>query len=135
MIKTNFLVTKEEKDRILSLHESATKKLYLVAEDTEEANFNLFPPTKEEINLGMEFCERMRMNPNYQSFSKNTTDEKFKKLMKPIENAIMRYSSGGVGHGGNPTNRDYGRLGRYLKNHPDLENQIINYSQKVPKIR
>jgi hypothetical protein len=48
MIKTNFEIPSEEKERIISLHENATKRLYM-----KEADENVDPPTepKKKIDL------------------------------------------------------------------------------------
>lgn len=44
MIKTSFEISEEEKSRILSLHESATKKLYLVTEQEQQVEVSFGIP-------------------------------------------------------------------------------------------
>jgi hypothetical protein len=131
MIKTNFLVTKEEKDRILNLHESATKKQYLVMEvddtvDDLEISDPNSPTSKSDENIARDFERRMQKNPNFQKWliSVSSKYPKFKKRIDTIQNIIRG--------GGSPEPIHYKRLGRYLRKNPEIENQIEVYSVENP---
>ena len=132
MIKTNFLVTKEEKDRILNLHESATKNLYLVTEISDmEADAELpnepEPTNKSDENIGREFQAKMVKNPNFQSWFSSVSANEFPRFKKRI-NAIQDIVRGG----GVAEPRLYEKLGRYLRKNPEIETQIEEYSEKNP---
>ena len=133
MIKTNFLVTKEEKDRILNLHESATKKLYLV---TEAVDMDISEPTGTDdlnnkvtdIERGSEFVRKSIENPNMQDWM--TENEKnyprFIRFLRDEETTV-------VGYRGAVTDRIYRKIGRYLRKNPEVEKEIEDYSLKNPK--
>ena len=133
MIKTNFLVTKEEKDRILNLHESATKKLYLV---TEAVDMDISEPTGTDdlnnkvtdIERGSEFVRKSIENPNMQDWM--TENEKnyprFIRFLRDEETTV-------VGYRGAVTDRIYRKIGRYLRKNPEVEKEIEDYSIKNPK--
>jgi len=134
MIKTNFLVTKEEKDRILSLHESATKKLYLVTEISDmEADAELpnepEPTNKSDENIAREWEAKNINNPSFQDWFKSelvsSKYPRFKKRVNAIQNAVRGSSI--------PDVRDYQKLGRYLRKNPEIETEIEDYSRKNPK--
>jgi hypothetical protein len=133
MIKTNFLVTKEEKDRILNLHESATKKLYLIA---EAVDMDISEPTGTDdlnnkvtdIERGSEFVRKSIENPNMQDWM--TENEKnyprFIRFLRDEETTV-------VGYRGAVTDRIYRKIGRYLRKNPEVEKEIEDYSMKNPK--
>ena len=131
MIKTNFSVNNEEKDRILNLHESATKNQYLVMEESDATNFNIFPPTKEEISIGKDFVTKQLNNPKYQAWYRSVLDDKnydeYRTLIEPLVKGLDMQSIA--------SNKEYGRLGRYLKKNPQLNNAIEEYAAKNPKVK
>jgi hypothetical protein len=133
MIKTNFLVTKEEKDRILNLHESATKNLYLV---TEIEDMDISEPTGTDdlnnkvtdIERGGEFVRKSIENPNMQDWM--TENEKnYPRLIRFLRDEETTV----IGYRGAVTDRIYRKIGRYLRKNPQIETEIEAYSKKNPK--
>lgn len=132
MIKTNFLVNEDEKSRILNLHESATKKLYLVSEEIDiEDDMSKPNPfksgNKEDENIGREFETKMVKNPNFQSWFSSVSSNKFPRFKKRI-NAIQDIVRGS----GVAEPILYEKLGRYLRKNPEIETEIEEYSKKNP---
>ncbi len=128
MIKTNFSVNSEEKNRILNLHESATKNQYLISEESDFLNLNILPPTKEEVGIGKDFVSAQMLNPNYQSWLKSIFNDKnydeYRKVIEPIDKAQINRTEA--------TKKELGRLGRYLKKNPQLIKSIEDYASKNP---
>lgn len=133
MIKTNFLVTKEEKDRILNLHESATKKLYLVAEavdmDTSE------PTSSDDLNnkttdikRGADFVAKNIENPNMQAWMIEN-ENKYPRLIRFLRDEEVTV----VDFRGTVPERIYRKIGRYLRKNPQVESEIEAYSEKNPR--
>jgi hypothetical protein len=133
MIKTNFLVTKEEKDRILNLHESATKKLYLV---TEAVDMDISEPTGTDdlnnkvtdIERGSEFVRKSIENPNMQNWM-TENEKKYPRLIRFLRDEETTV----VGYRGAVPDRIYRKIGRYLRKNPEVEKEIEDYSMKNPK--
>jgi hypothetical protein len=85
MIKQTWTVSEEEKKRILNLHESATKKQYLVTEQTKPQTVNTVFPTQ---NIGDKFAfgeydsqnvknSILLLKPKIEEFIKNSGENKF----------------------------------------------------------
>ena len=74
-----FEISSEERNRILNLHESATKKLYLIKEDiTEPIKFNIsnsFPSGKYELNNTTEIDNAIKQINDYLHQALPKTDE------------------------------------------------------------
>jgi len=118
MIKTNFSVNNEEKDRILNLHESATKKQYLVLEDEMSSD------KIADRNRGEVFANKADKNPKYREWIAKNGSEELKKLISDINDALKNSS--------NPDDKDLRLLGKYLRKNPQIEKQIEEYAAKKP---
>ena len=133
MIKTNFLVNEDEKARILNLHESATKKLYLVTEISDmEADAELSnepePTNKSDENIARDWEAKHINNPSFQAwFESELVSSKYPRFKKRV-NAIQSSVRGSSV----PDNRDYQKLGRYLRRNPEIELEIDDYARKNP---
>lgn len=133
MIKTNFLVNEDEKARILNLHESASKKHYLVTEISDmEADAELpdepEPTNKSDENIARDWEAKHINNPSFQAwFESELVSSKYPRFKKRV-NAIQSSVKGSSV----PDNRDYQKLGRYLRRNPEIELEIDDYARKNP---
>jgi hypothetical protein len=96
MIKNLFEVSQEEKNRILRLHETATKKQYLIFEQTENPDPSEFGP----VNLGQHFgyadyeseavkADIQKLKPQIEKFiSENTSYSKFEVKIEGGESRV-----------------------------------------------
>jgi hypothetical protein len=78
MIKQTWNINEDEKNRILNLHESATKNLYLMTEDvTKPIKFNItnsFPSGKYELNNTTEIDNAIKQINDYLKSGKGSFD-------------------------------------------------------------
>lgn len=78
MIKQTWNINEDEKNRILNLHESATKNLYLMTEDvTKPIKFNItnsFPSGKYELNNTEEIDNAIKQINDYLKSGKGSFD-------------------------------------------------------------
>jgi hypothetical protein len=118
MIKTNFSVNNEEKNRILNLHESATKNQYLVLED-EMSSDDIADRDRGEV-----FANKADKNRKYGEWISKNGDNELRKLISTIEEALKNAS--------NPEDKDYKKLGKYLRKNPQIEKQIEEYAKQNP---
>jgi thiaminase len=118
MIKTNFSVNSEEKNRILNLHESATKNQYLVLED-EMSSDDIADRDRGEV-----FANKADKNSKYREWIAKNGSEELKKLVSVINYALKNSS--------NPKDKDLRLLGKYLRKNPQIEKQIEEYAKQNP---
>ena len=88
MIKQKWEISEDERNRILNLHESATKNLYLIKEQVQAASVtktdNKFPETKlgNNFEYGQFQSKRVKdlifsLKPQIEEFIKNSDSSKF----------------------------------------------------------
>jgi phosphorylcholine metabolism protein LicD len=110
-MKYDWNISEEDKKRILNLHESATKRLYLTEDEESVFDINIFPPSKEEIQYGQSATTGMR--------NKNVSFTNFPNLPRKVRKAFEEISID-YQNKKNSSDRNYGIVGRYLMKHKDV---------------
>jgi hypothetical protein len=96
MIKQNWIISDSEKNRILTLHETATKKMYLISEQENPNSFSI--DFENAFESG-----KYKFNPNYQkivtdkvqeifNYIKNNKLKNYKIVITPSESQVPNQS-------------------------------------------
>lgn len=121
-MKYNWNVSDEDRQRILNLHESATKRHYLNEDETDVDLFKRISPA--DIDLGWKIYEKSREYPRETiSWVNGQSNKKLISLYDDLSKKSTNVDSSVVG-----------RIGRFVNKSPNLLSSFREFIKKYPKL-